>query len=66
MQKTIDITLAGTRFTLEERAYERLVAYTTSLETHFTANAEKQRSSAISRPALLNSSSPTAKAETTW
>lgn len=41
MQKTIDITLAGTRFTLEERAYERLVAYTTSLETHFTANAEK-------------------------
>lgn len=41
MQKTIDITLNGTRFTLEERAYERLQAYINGLETHFAHNGEK-------------------------
>lgn len=41
MQKTIDITLNGSRFTLEERAYERLHAYISGLEAHFSHNAER-------------------------
>lgn len=41
MQKTINIALQGTQFTLEEPAYEKLHAYLESLKTHF-ANYQEQ------------------------